>query len=118
MLAPSLVLLGLAVLVPAEAAQHLAAAWVPQFEGIPGAVALPETTAWSMVEPWLALLGTVGTAAFALYRQNLPGSLPRAADAVIGPLEGALGKVHSGIVNDYVVWIALGVALLASFAAV
>ena len=117
MLAPSLLLLGLAVLVPAEAAQHLAAAWVPQFEGIPGAVALPETTAWSMVEPWLALLGTVGTAAFALYRQNLPGSLPRAADAVIGPLEGALGKVHSGIVNDYVVWIALGVALLASFAA-
>ncbi len=70
------------------------------------------------IEPWLALLGTLGTAAFALFRQNLPRALPHVADLVIGPLESALGKVHSGIVNDYVVWIALGLALLAGSAAV
>ncbi len=118
MLAPAIVLLGTAVLVPAEAAQHLAAQWVPQFDGVPAAMMLPEATAWTAMEPWLALLGTVGTAAFALFRQNLPRALPRAADFIVGPLERALGKAHSGIINDYVVWIMLGLALLAGSAAV
>ena len=117
MVTPTVVLLGFAVLVPAEAAQHLAGRWVPQFDGIPGAVAWPETTTWTAIEPWLALLGTIGTAAFALFRQDLPRPLPRMADLVVGPLEAALGKVHSGIVNDYVVWIVLGFALLAGSAA-
>ena len=117
MLAPTVVLLGFAVLVPAEAAQHLAGRWVPQFDGIPGAVAWPETTTWTAIEPWLAVLGTIGTAAFALFRQDLPRPLPRMADLVVGPLEAALGKIHSGIVNDYVVWIVLGFALLAGSAA-
>ena len=56
--------------------------------------------------------------AFALFRQRLPPVLPRTTDAVVGPVLGGLNTLHSGIVNDYVVWIALGIALLAGWAAI
>lgn len=117
MLAPVVVLLSPVVLVPADAAQRLAALWVPQFDLRPGPSTLPETDAWNLAEPWLALLGTIGTAAFALWREMLPRAWPLATDRLFGPVIARLNGLHSGLVSDYVVWMALGLALLAAIAA-
>ena len=118
MLAPAAALLAVDVAVPADVARDLAARLVPQFIHRAEAVTLPSPDAWGLAEPWVALLGVVALAGTALFRDRLPGAVPAAVDRWIGPPIAAMDRLHSGVVNDYVVWIAVGVALFAGWAAV
>ena len=117
MLAPAVVLLALALLVPSDWAKSVAAEILPLFAPAAGPMALPAPTAWSSAEPWLATVMMLIVAAFALFRERLPQVVAAGTDLSLGLLFRKLNHLHSGIVNDYVVWIAVGVALFASFAA-
>ncbi len=116
MLAPCIVLLAIDLLVPAHLAENWAARVAPQFAGLAAPVVLPAPGAWDAAEPWLALSGVVLTAALALFRERLPKALPAAADGLLKPVFVGLDRLHTGVVNDYVVWMALGIAMLAGWA--
>ena len=116
MLAPCIVLLTIDMLLPADVAEGLGPRALPQFAHLAGSIAVPEPTAWSEAEPWLALFGTAATAGLALFRDRLPHALATSADGLLKPLFEGLNRLHSGVVNDYVVWLALGIAMLAGWA--
>ena len=116
MLAPAILLLAVDILVPARLAEELAARVLPAFAHLAAAVAVPAPTGWAMAEPWLAMLGTILTAGLALFRDRLPKRLPAAADGLLRPVFDGLNRLHSGVINDYVVWLALGIAMLAGWA--
>ena len=118
MLAPCVLLLAIDVLLPAGFVEEIAVRVLPQFASLPaGSAAVPEPTGWAMIEPWLALAGVVLTAGLTLFRDNLPRPLPDTAAALFEPVSTGLNRLHTGIVNDYVVWMALGVAAIAGWAA-
>ena len=56
------------------------------------------------------------TAGLALFRDRLPRALAAPADGVLKPLFDGLNRLHSGVANDYVVWMALGIAMFAGWA--
>ncbi len=116
MLTPCIVLLAIDLLVPAHLAESWAARVAPQFAHLAGTVAVPAPAAWSEAEPWLALGGVALTAALALCRDHLPRAATSSADNLLKPLSGGLNRLHSGVVNDYVVWLALGIAMFAGWA--
>jgi multicomponent Na+:H+ antiporter subunit D len=117
MLVPCIALLALDVLLPAQATETLAARVLPGFAHLAaGSVTLPEPTGWAVAEPWLAMCGAMATASLALFRDRVPKVLPAAADGLLKPVFGGLNRLHSGVVNDYVVWLALGIALFAGWA--
>ena len=62
--------------------------------------------------PWVAVAAAVGIAAFELSRESLPGWVVRGVDAVRGPPTRALQLMQSGLVTDYVAWMAVGLAVL------
>ena len=70
--------------------------------------AIPADAAWL---PWLSVAAALGIAAFALGRGALPARLVGSVDAVSGPAVQWLERLHSGVVGDYVSWVALGLAL-------
>lgn len=116
MLAPCILLLGIDVLVPADLTERMAARVLPQFAHLAaGSVAVPPPTGWTAVEPWLALLGAVAVAGVALFRDRVPRILP-AAGGMFKPVVAGLNRLHTGVINDYVVWMALGVAMFAAWA--
>ena len=115
MLAPAVVLLALDAGLPSGPARDIAARFVPPFLLRTGAVDLPAPDAWSLAEPWLALGATVALAGFALFRDRLPRALPRAADRLAEPVTGAVERLHSGLVNDQVTWIAIGLAAVVAW---
>jgi len=59
-----------------------------------------------------SLVIAVGGAAFGLWRRRLPVMARAAAGRWLGPPVGALKAAHSGIVGDYLLWIAFGTAVL------
>ncbi len=63
--------------------------------------------------PWVSVPLAIGIAAFELTRRRLPKSLVRGFDRLSVPLLTVLETVHSGLVGDYVAWLALGLALFA-----
>ncbi len=62
---------------------------------------------------WVSLTAALVIAAFELRRRKLPSALVGGVDAVTTPLLDCLQAVHSGLVGDYVAWVAVGVALVA-----
>lgn len=117
MLAPCVLLLAVDALLPAGFVEEMAVRVLPQFASLPaGSAAVPEPTGWAMVAPWLALAGVVLAAGLTLFRDNLPRPLPDAAAALLEPVFTGLNRLHTGVVNDYVVWMALGVAAMAGWA--
>lgn len=59
---------------------------------------------------WAALAGAVTIAAYSLFREDLPKVFRGSTRRVFGPLFRGLEALHSGLVADYVTWIAVGFA--------
>jgi multicomponent Na+:H+ antiporter subunit D len=119
MMIPVTILLLLAVL-PAHLARPLLAPIAHAFaspQSAPAAVrqSLPRAPDWIA---WLSTGATVLIAASALFRRRLPGLLVKTTGAVLGVVVRPLRIVHSGIVSDYVTWMAVGVALFAAALAI
>jgi multicomponent Na+:H+ antiporter subunit D len=55
---------------------------------------------------------TIAVAAFGLWYRRLPDVICRAAGAGIGPPLELLRRAHSGIIGDYLVWLAAGAAAI------
>ena len=67
--------------------------------------------------PWAAVAGALTVAAFSLFGDALPAALRAAPRGLLAPLYATLEKLHSGLINDYVAWLAFGVAtVVAAFA--
>ena len=61
--------------------------------------------------PWVSVGLAVLVAGFNLFRQSLPRSATGLIDAVFDPMLRVLEGVHSGLIGDYVAWLAVGLAL-------
>ena len=61
--------------------------------------------------PWVAMGLAVALAALELSWHRLPRLVARGYDRMFGPALDALSALHSGLVGDYVAWIAVGLAL-------
>jgi multicomponent Na+:H+ antiporter subunit D len=127
MLAPVLLLLALA-LFPNALSEHRADEMAARFirsglQGIPGLDAAdwlgrppdPDPHPWL---PWVTLGLAAMIAAYNFWRHRLPRFLNRALEVSSFPLFIALDRVHTGLIGDYVAWIAFGIALLAGGVAV
>ena len=66
------------------------------------------------IDPWIAVAVAVGIAGFDLSRRHLPGWIVAAVEAVRAPPTRVLQLMQSGLVTDYVAWMAVGMAVLAS----
>ena len=67
--------------------------------------------------PWLSLAGSLVIAGYSLSREFLPAVFRKTTRALFGPLFRGLETLHSGLINDYVAWIAIGIAaIVAAFA--
>lgn len=118
MLAPAVALLALDVAIPAETARTMAARLVLPFAPLFPVVSVPPPEDWAIAEPWLSLAGTLALAGTALFRERLPRAIPAETDRITRPLFAGLEHLHSGLINDYVVWIAVGLALFAGWAVI
>jgi multicomponent Na+:H+ antiporter subunit D len=74
--------------------------------------ALPHTTSSGLAYGFGALALTLALTALGLWWQRLPESFLRAAALPLRPVGVTLRAVHSGIIGDYVLWIALGFAVI------
>ncbi len=67
--------------------------------------------------PWVSLTVAALVAGYDLSRHVLPRGLVWAVDWASWPIFGAVPRLHTGIVGDYVAWIVVGLALfVAAFA--
>ncbi len=110
MLAPCCAMLALDAALPASWIHGMAPGAVTAFShhALQGMVS--EGPAWPA---WASVAGALGLAAFALFRHRLPR-------LVVGPIRAtqsaptrALEALHSGLIGDYVAWLAVGLALMA-----
>ncbi len=80
------------------------------------APSLPATILHTSLESVLygggATLVAVGLAFVGLYRQRLPRALSAVGTRTLAPPIRVLRDLHSGIVGDYVTWVAVGTAVL------
>ncbi len=114
MLTPALVLIGAALVWGAgvrAVAQGSAQAFLT-VAGIPASV--PLLTPPHPFVPWLSIALTLAVAGFELWRHLLPPALVRTVDRLGAPVFGAVERLHSGIVGDYVAWMTAGLALFAA----
>ncbi|HEY3912044.1 MAG TPA: proton-conducting transporter membrane subunit [Stellaceae bacterium] len=117
MLAPCLLLLALA-LTPGDLAKRFAAESVGPFAPVlAGSTAALAHTGRATMLSWMSVALAVAVAAFDLGRAHLPRPLLAAVDALSRPLFLVLGELHSGLVGDYVVWIAVGLACFSIYLA-
>jgi multicomponent Na+:H+ antiporter subunit D len=114
MLAPCCVLLALDVAVPAGWVHDLAPGAVAAFTR--GVLTGPvvEGPAWAA---WISVIGAVAIAAYALTRQRLPKAFVRPVSVTQSKPAQALEALHSGLIGDYVAWLAVGLALVAGIVA-
>ncbi len=129
MFIPALVLIVLA-LVPGGLVHHYAAGAIEPFFHPDGAAILglqpprPITPPALLADaphawlPWVSVAGSIAIAAYALSRHRLPGIFHRSTRGAFGPIFKGLETVHSGLINDYIAWLTLGLAaVVASFVA-
>ena len=65
---------------------------------------------------WLSVAAALIIAGTSLFRERLPYLL-RTSNAPLGPIFRGLETLHSGLINDYIAWIAIGLAaIVAAFA--
>ncbi|MGH8227911.1 MAG: hypothetical protein ACREU3_08435 [Steroidobacteraceae bacterium] len=60
--------------------------------------------------PWLTIGLAILIAAHDLSRAWLPRRWVALNDRYVGPIFGALDRLHDGLVGDYVAWIIVGLA--------
>jgi multicomponent Na+:H+ antiporter subunit D len=85
-------------------------------EAMPPPPSLPISVEHTSLESVLygvtATLVAVALALAGLYRRRLPRALASGADRTLGPPVRVLHALHSGVVGDYVTWVAVGTALV------
>jgi multicomponent Na+:H+ antiporter subunit D len=59
-----------------------------------------------------ALALTIAVTLFGLYRRRIPEGLRAATARFVEPPVAGLKAAHSGVVGDYVMWLAVGTAIL------
>ncbi len=59
---------------------------------------------------WAALAGSIVIAGYSLFREDLPKVFRGTTRRTFGPVFRNLEALHSGLINDYVTWIAVGLA--------
>lgn len=64
--------------------------------------------------PWIAMTAAIAIAAFELSRRHLPCILTGAVEAIRLPPTRLLQLMQSGLVTDYVTWLAVGLAILST----
>lgn len=114
MLAPCCVLLVLDAAVPAAWIHHLAPGAVANFTRGMFTGPVNEGPAWAA---WISVVGAVAIAGYALTRQKLPKLIVRPVSATQSKPAQALEALHSGLIGDYVAWLAVGLALIAGIVA-
>src|SRR5206468_8651596 len=76
----------------------------------------PFTVEHATLASWAYGLGALAVAlagaAFGLWRSRLPAQLRERGGSLLVPPIVVLKRAHSGIVGDYLLWIALGTAVL------
>jgi multicomponent Na+:H+ antiporter subunit D len=75
-------------------------------------VAIRHTSLESLLYGGSAMLLACGLALIGLYRRRLPRTVDFAARRTLAPPVHVLRALHSGVVGDYVTWIAVGTAVL------
>jgi multicomponent Na+:H+ antiporter subunit D len=75
-------------------------------------VSISHTSPESLLYGGGATILALGVAFVGLYRRRLPRALSGAAARTLGPPLRVLRAVHSGVVGDYVTWVAVGTAFL------
>ena len=129
MAAPAALLTALAF-VPGDVVRHYAETAIQPFFHPDGAAFLglqPPRVAESVPLPqgfsrewmiWAAVAGSLVIAAYALFRDDLPKMFHGTTRRAFGPVFRGLETLHSGLINDYVTWIAVGLAaVVAAFVA-
>ena len=123
MFAPALVLLTLAF-VPGEVARAYAATAIESFFHPDGAAILGLQPPRPVVAPallaeaphawllWVSVAGAISIAAYSLFRDDLPRRFKQSSRGLFGPVFHALEYIHSGLISDYVAWIAIGLAVM------
>ena len=66
------------------------------------------------IGPWIAMAAAIAIAAFELSREHLPKLLVDAFEAIRVPPTRLLQLMQSGLVTDYVTWLAVGLAVLST----
>jgi multicomponent Na+:H+ antiporter subunit D len=74
-------------------------------------VSIEHTTVASVVYGACATLVALGLALVGLYRRRLPRAVSVVAARTVAPPIHVLRALHSGVVGDYVTWIAVGTAV-------
>lgn len=110
MLGPCCVLLALDVLVPADWIGNFAPDAVKAFtrQTMTGAL-----DAGSAKTAWASVAGAIALAAYALFRHRLPGFVVHPLQRTQSAPARLLEALHSGLIGDYVAWLAVGLALIA-----
>ncbi len=127
MAAPAFLLLVLA-LVPGDVVRHYAATAIgpffhPDAAALLGLAAPKPVAAMSLPAEaphlwlmWVSAAGSILIAGYGLFRERLPAFAKTATRSVLGPLFKGLETLHSGLINDYIAWIAFGfAAVVAAF---
>lgn len=73
---------------------------------------VPDLPAPHEFAPWVSVAVTLVVAGFELSRERIPGPLRWVADRVSAPLALGVSRLHTGLVGDYVAWIAVGLAVM------
>jgi multicomponent Na+:H+ antiporter subunit D len=121
MLAPTVLLLGLAVLFGRQTAALAATAAGPFMhpnnaallgQAAPAAAAFgPLPLAPTSPTAWLSVAGALIIAAYSLGRAHLPKAATKAWKLALTPVFKTLEVVHSGRIGDYIAWLTIGLAL-------
>lgn len=114
MFAPVLVLLGLAIAPTAWVGMRAGVAAAGFLRASERAAPVASATHSADAAAWASLALACAVAGFDLFRHRLPRPLLAALDGASVPVAGLLLRLHSGLVGDYVAWIAAGLALLAA----
>lgn len=110
MLAPCCAMLALDAALPPDWIHGMAPGAVAAFSQHTLHGTLSEGPSWPA---WASVAGALVLAAFALFRHRLPGVIVRPIHATQSAPTRALEALHSGLIGDYVAWLAVGLALMA-----
>jgi multicomponent Na+:H+ antiporter subunit D len=123
MLAPTVLLLGLAVL-PGDQGAALARLAVGPFMHPDNAMLLGQAAASGIVASpspvpvshtgWLSVAGALIIAAYSLGRAHLPKPVTGAWRRLLWPVFAGLDRLHSGQIGDYIAWVTVGLAAFAA----
>ncbi|MCJ2022243.1 NADH-quinone oxidoreductase subunit E [Methylobacterium sp. E-065] len=111
MLAPCCALLAVDVALPAGPIAHALPRAVSAFMHRPEAGMLAEGPGWL---PWVSVAAALAGAGYGLFRKRLPAFVVRPVSATQSAPTRALEILHSGLIGDYAVWLAVGVAVIAA----